>query len=175
MSRGTDRDLFVRVLVSYNGGAEDPKGSNRGPFVEPRLRACGCKPGDPWCAAHVSMAGRACFGDDWPLPNTGSCDVMMEAARALGILVEEHDPQPGDVFFVMASNHDATHTGGVVKRYPDRSFGTSEGNAAEMGKQATREGTCVAARVRGTNADAKRYAFARAFNPDGSLRARGRA
>jgi hypothetical protein len=39
--------------VKSTQGEELPRGSNKGPKVEPLLRGVGANPGDPWCAAFV--------------------------------------------------------------------------------------------------------------------------
>jgi hypothetical protein len=99
--------LFVREALDAQG-----RPTNRGPWVEAILRVAGGKPGDPWCAAFVSIVLGLVFRGKSPLPATTSCDALLEHARAKGWLVD--DPEPGDVGLLMKSPRDATHTFLVV-------------------------------------------------------------
>jgi hypothetical protein len=165
----TDRDLWLIVWGLLVGGKEDPAGSNAGIFVQRILGSVpGLKPGDPWCQALVSCIGRALFGRHWRLPNTGSCDNAYETWKRLGYVVET--PEPGDLGYMMHGAWDARHVFVVVAVHPDRSFATREGNAAPMTRKSTREGTEVAERTRGTQADTNRYVFVRLFTPEEALR-----
>lgn len=164
----SDRDRFINAWLLLIGAAELPKGSNRGRYVGGVLADADQPAGEPWCMAQASRVGRAMFGRRWKLPNTASCDVALEAARALAFLVET--PEPGDLFFVMHGARDARHVGCVTRRFLDRSWRTAEGNAAPEGAADTREGTEVADRTRGHNGDTVPYLFVRLFTPEGDLR-----
>lgn len=100
------RWLFVRETL----------GPNRGVFVEAIQRIGNGKPGDNWCADFVSMVLWICYQGPCALPRTGSCDVMLEVARASGLLVDT--PLPGDIVFSMLGRHDAHHVGIVTASDP---------------------------------------------------------
>lgn len=133
---------------------ERPARDNRGLDVDWILRSVGLEPGQPWCAALVYHLCRTGIGKRWPLPRTGSCDVLLEAARAQGMLKEK--PTRGAVFLVMRNANDATHTGIVLKPYKDGSFATGEGNTNDDG---SREGYECVRRTRGTVGDTTKYLF----------------
>jgi len=127
---------------------EQPRGSNRGPEVDRINRRAGVPLGSPWCASFVSdcigetaqTAGVAC-----PIPITASCDVLLEWARKHGRLFGS--AQPGDLFLVMASEHDAVHTGFVEAVHTAAgTLTTIEGNSNSSGG---REGFEVVRRTRG--------------------------
>lgn len=109
----------------------------------------------PWCAAFVAfiiaLVCRALkIKNLWC--NSASCDVILAFARAQGIL--HSTPQPGDVFLVMASKYDATHTGFVISVNGAR-FTEISGNTNNTG---SRNGNGVYRQTR-TNGD--RYLFVR--------------
>lgn len=109
----------------------------------------------PWCAAFVAWCIReACKALKIKNPwcNAASCDVILAWSRAHNIA---HDtPQPGDVFLVMASTYDATHTG-LVTAVKGANFTTIEGNTNLDG---SREGIGVFRRQR---VNGNRYLFVR--------------
>lgn len=145
-------------LLAKLGIAEEPPGSNAGNEIEAIQRSTGNKRGDPWCASAVSLVGRTMLETGWPVPNTASCDVMLEWARKFGRLRET--PELGALFLVMKSVRDATHVGVVESAFTGGSFRTLEGNAADPTKPATREGTgAFEGRVRGTHNDLNKYLF----------------
>jgi hypothetical protein len=122
-------------------------GANRGRFVEAIINYGGGIPGQPWCAYFIYYIGRRMLGASWPLPKTGSCDVLLEWARTRGML--QNTPARGALFLVMKSPTDATHVGFVDDLMPDRSdtaFLTVEGNSNDKG---IRDGDGVVANVRG--------------------------
>src|SRR5689334_18055828 len=123
------RSLVQQVLdkaISQDGVTEDPPGSNRGEKVEAYLRSTGLGPGFPWCAAFVNWCIQHVAADnstDIAWPKTASCDVILTFARRHEILFTQ--PSIGDVFLVLASADDATHTGFVDSSDSD-SFTTIE-------------------------------------------------
>ena len=130
------------------GWREKPKGSNRGPEIDRVNRRAGAALGSPWCASFAvdciaetaKTAGVAC-----PIPITASCDVLLEWARKRGRLFAS--AQPGDLFLVMASEHDAVHTGFVEAVHTAAgTLTTIEGNSNSSGG---REGFEVVRRTRG--------------------------
>lgn len=129
------------------GTEESPRGSNRGRRVEEMLRTTGLAGGFPWCAAAVATWGRETAktgGWSWPVPASADCDVLLSWARKRGFLHSE--PKAGDIFLVMASESDATHTG-LVTAVEDggATAKTIEGNSNAGG---SREGYAVVSRSR---------------------------
>ena len=114
--------------------------------------------GWPWCAAFVAWTLDEAF-DFFGLKNiwnnSASCDVLLSWGRSHDL--DYHTPQVGDVFLVMASHYDATHTG-IVTTVNGAQFSTVEGNTNLDGG---REGVGVFARER-TNSS--RYLFIRWAN-----------
>lgn len=151
--------MGLRVLVKLRV-REIPAGENGGPMVKPIQEATGQKEGAPWCASFIAFVARVLetFGIDWPLPFTAGCDELLRAARKLGLIVEL--PVVGGLFLVMKSDDDAEHVGAIDKVFPDRSFASIEGNAADPKAPPTREGLgAFEGRIRHTVADTRRYVF----------------
>ena len=130
------------------GILETPRGSNRGKAIDAYNRRVGTPLGSPWCASYAvdciatvaATAGVAC-----PIPLTASCDVLLGWARKRGRLFGS--AQPGDLFLVMASEHDAVHTGFVEAVHTAAgTLTTIEGNSNSSGG---REGFEVVRRTRG--------------------------
>lgn len=143
----TPADLFLLGLDRMEG-IEEVGGDNHGRAVKRILARVGLAVGNPWCAALMYDAGNGMLGDRWPLPRTGSCDVLLERARQLGILVET--PMVGDVALLMRKDYDAIHTyavTGVGKGLEHRSI---EGNTNDDGSA---NGYCVLRRTRGGPTD----------------------
>lgn len=141
-------ELFLLGLDRMEG-IEEVGGDNHGRAVKRILATVGLPVGNPWCAALMYDAGRGMLGDRWHLPRTGSCDVLLEYARRMGILVET--PMVGDVALLMRNEHDAIHTYAVTsvtgKGIEHR---TIEGNTNDDGSA---NGYCVLRRTRGHAAD----------------------
>jgi len=110
---------------------------NFGRWVEAMQRVGGTVKGQPWCACAVMTVLGIVYRGKPPLPYTAGCDELLRAGRKLGIV--RTDPAPGDVFLLMASEHDATHTG-FVTDVTDTHFGTLEGNSSDPTQPPTREG-----------------------------------
>ncbi len=108
-----------------------------------------------WCASFISWLLRqleTAKGVKVKWCWSASCDVILAFARSEGIL---HDtPRVGDVFLVMASKYDATHTGLVVEVDGDR-FAEISGNTNDNG---SREGNGVYKQWRNNGS---RYKFVR--------------
>lgn len=135
----------LKKAHSQLGVEEKPRGSNDGPQVRAYLRATGLGPGSPWCAAFLAWCIQEVEkerGITIAFPKTASCDVILEFARRHDILFAE--PQEGDVFLVLASQNDATHTG-FVQAVTKTKFKTIEGNSNSTG---TREGNEVCSNSR---------------------------
>jgi len=136
------KSKIVPVAELFVGWVRETTGANDGPWVEAIQRTTGNKKGDAWCASFVNFVLDIAFKDMNPLPCTASCDVLLEFARKHDLLT--NDPVPGDVFLVMKTPTDATHTGIVTEVLKD-SIKTIEGNT---NRQGAREGNGVWARVR---------------------------
>jgi len=88
-----------------------------------------------WCASYAAWCIReACkkLKAKNPWCNSASCDVILAFARSNGILHET--PQVGDVFLVMASKYDATHTG-IVSAVTSNRFREISGNTNSTGSR----------------------------------------
>lgn len=46
-------DTFIKSIRSSQKAEESPRGSNKGPTINPILKNVSASPGDPWCAAFV--------------------------------------------------------------------------------------------------------------------------
>lgn len=135
-------ERLLRVAEGEIGIRETPPGSNNGDRIRQYLRTTGLGGGYPWCAAFVAWCGDQAFGQNWPLPRTAGCDLLLAFARRHGVLRDT--PQPGDVFLCLVGEDDATHTGLVRAVIPDgRAIATIEGNSNPGGSA---EGYEVAAR-----------------------------
>lgn len=136
------KSRVVPVAELFVGWVRETTGKNDGPWVEAIQRTTGNKKGDPWCASFVNFVLDIAYRDLNPLPSTASCDVLLEFAKKRGLLTDK--PVPGDVFLVMNTPTDATHTGIVTEVFADR-VATIEGNT---NRQGAREGNGVWARER---------------------------
>lgn len=117
-------------------------GDNRGQVVEHYLGVVGLAPGNPWCAAFVAWVGSASV-PRWPLPRTGGCQALKEAAERARLLRDR--PAPGSVFLIWRpALHRFAHTGFVVGAVAE-GWKTLEGNTNPDGG---REGYGVFERVR---------------------------
>lgn len=159
--------LAIRCVLagaSLTEGVREATGHNDGPAVELYQAATGNARGDSWCMSWASDVGATmCLAlwplkqRAWPLPMSGSCDVVLARAKALGLL--RTTPQPGDLFMVLRSDTDATHVGyvtGLLKGTP--AFRTIEGNTNDDGSA---NGNGVYRRQRGGPLDRNRYVFLR--------------
>lgn len=76
----TAPERLIRAILPHKGKAENPKGSNRGPDVDPFTEPFGLE-GYPWCAMGLSVICR-------------SVDILFWTARAIDFL---HQAQSGQV------------------------------------------------------------------------------
>ncbi|HXC25131.1 MAG TPA: hypothetical protein VNU46_04385 [Gemmatimonadaceae bacterium] len=100
-------------------GVPEQGGNNLGQMVELFLREVGLPAGEPWCAAFVYHVGFWSQFDldtgtsTWPLPATGACQSLADAARVRGALMER--PVRGDLFLLWIPERGRfAHTGIVV-------------------------------------------------------------
>jgi hypothetical protein len=151
--------------VSQLGVEEKPKGSNDGSEVRSYLRATGLGPGNPWCAAFLAWCVQQVERKndlDIAWPKTASCDVILTFARRHEILHTQ--PEVGDVFLVLASSNDATHTG-FVRSVSTSKFRTVEGNSNSTG---SREGYGVVSNQRPFKARYRYVRWGALLRPAGS-------
>ena len=165
-------DAVLRCAASHLAVREVP--GNHGRFVNAIQAYAGGKDGEPWCADWVYYVAHHMLEDQWPLPRTGSCDVLLRFAETHDLLTER--PDVGGLFLVLTPTNlrDAVHVGFVEALHPERgplAFQSLEGNSNEMGE---REGIGVFRNLRGYDAfrthpaDARHYAFVdwvRLLNP----------
>jgi hypothetical protein len=151
----TDAELLVKLALACVGAQEVPAGSNAGFFTERCQKVAGNKKGDPWCASFVAMLGQTALGARWPLPLTGSCQALAEAAGKRGALTGPYSSSPGDLFVVwFDSLRRFGHVGVVVGSHQGSTsapvlLDTVSGNTIDPvwhGSGDTREGWCVSHR-----------------------------
>lgn len=148
-------ERLIAAALAFTGVCEHG-GNNHGEMVELFLHGVGLAAGAPWCAAFVHHVGYwsqydpARRSSTWPLPATGACQVLAEAAGRRGVLTET--PVRGGVFLLWAPSLGRfAHTGIVLEPQcvPDAVGGwrctTIEGNTGEDG---SREGWTTAIRER---------------------------
>jgi hypothetical protein len=137
-------DLLLRVSAASIGAVESPANTNRGPYVERVLALVGLEPGNPWCAADVANSGINALGDQWPVPHTGSCQMIFEWATKRGIV--HPTPARGDIFLVWHPELGRFAHTGLVELVPASGpVTTHEGNTSGAG---SREGWLKARRQR---------------------------
>lgn len=106
-------DVVVKVALEAEGASEVPPNTNSGPFVERVLKGVGLQKGQPWCAAFVYNVGVQALGAQWPLPQTGGCQVLADYAKLHGVLTV--DIEVGDVFLIWHPELSRfAHTGFIV-------------------------------------------------------------
>lgn len=133
---------------------------NKGQRVEAIQKYGGGRPGDPWCAFFATLCLDLRDHGRCVLNRTGSCDVILHAARANKWVVTE--PEPGDLYLNVRGPSDAYHVGIVVGGFfddPDkgRCFKQIAGNTSEDGLSAN--GDRVSERA--IRYDASKHVFVR--------------
>lgn len=121
----------LAVASSYvTWATETAEHTNRSQCVDWFNKQVGVPQGSPWCAAFVYHVGFHACGPNWPLPKTGGCAVLGEAALAKDVLVQV--PRIGDVFLLWHTVDGVerfAHTGFVTGVVADgSSYTTIEGN-----------------------------------------------
>ncbi len=124
------RDEEVLYLAGKLCFVREVGGQNKGVWVNTIQKVTGNGDGDSWCASFVSLILGIAYEGGKPLPRSASCDVILEYARANGLLTDK--PSVGDVFLVLKSPTDAVHTGFVERVFTDR-VETIEGNSNDEG------------------------------------------
>lgn len=128
----SDSDI-VAIAQKQLGHKEDPKGSNRGPEIEPYLGSAASY-GEPWCADFLSWvyreAGQPFTGGvdgGWRLPGVLGVHGWLEKNGIWHYRGDADTPQPGDV----VTFRDDDHTG-LVERVDGTTLHTIEGNSSDM-------------------------------------------
>jgi hypothetical protein len=109
---------------------EEPRGSNRGPWVDRYLAAAGLPPGSPWCAAFVTYLLKQCGYSHFP-PNPAAVSSWARWAEVCGRVVAV--PNRGDLFFLLHANGEG-HIGIVLEDNGDW-IRTVEGNSNDDGSR----------------------------------------
>lgn len=133
--------MLLSVARRYVGESEEPRGSNRGPFVDRCHRACKLSPeaAHPWCASFVALCGLEAsqsLGVKWPLPIRAGAQNLY---RDSPIENRQKRAAPGDIGCMK-------FTGGrghcfIVEVVNGDLMTTIDGNSSEDG---SREGYMVA-------------------------------
>jgi|SRR5579862_8596240 len=119
---------------------EEPRGSNRGPWVDKYLASAGAEPGEPWCASFVTYLLKECGLQNLP---DDPAAVINWSRWAEGTNRIVADPDRGDLFFLLHANGEG-HIGIIVENL-GTSIRTIEGNSNTDG---SRDGYEVVRHVR---------------------------
>jgi hypothetical protein len=147
--------LFRLLAWAAANVREVPAGSNAGEYVESIQRFAGGVKGDSWCCEFVWTIGKLAAlasGTTWPLPRTGSCELLHQWAIKNKKLVSA--PRKGDVYLLLNDKGLAHHTG-FVTAFHLESFDEISGNTTQ--KSGSSEGWGVFANSR--SYDPHRYVF----------------
>lgn len=124
--------------LSHVGEAEQPLGSNAGPFVNECLAYVGLPPGNPWCAAFACKEvgdSIAEMGISADAPCSGSSGALVAWAKEHGTIVD--CPQAGDLGEVIGDSPTGyVHT--VVCYTNADEIETIEGNEGDKVAKRTR-------------------------------------
>lgn len=125
----------LRCAQAWVSRVRESDGPNRGPQVSPWLRAVGCPPGNPWCAAFVAAMLR-CGEEDG---DTVDCSVRSALARnyadrkaidARLVMRGSRDASPGDLVIWQKGSTISGHIGIVASRWKGATGWTVEGNTS---------------------------------------------
>jgi hypothetical protein len=91
------RERLVEHALKDLGVTEEPPGSNSGPRIDEALKFCGLSPGQPWCAAMVSLwLYEMGYKGPWPA-DKASVSSWEDMARAKGLVVPTSSARRGDI------------------------------------------------------------------------------
>ncbi len=112
------RERLVASAESFLGLGEEPKGSNRSPWIDGMLERVGADVGSPWCAAFIAAAADDSLGlyEVWPFKRSASVQEMVDDAKARGQFTK--DPSlvlPGDLVVYYFVGLEGYHHIGIVK------------------------------------------------------------
>ena len=131
MPKITFREKATQLAVKEAAAGVREQGTNTGPRVKEYQATTSLGgTGWPWCAAFVNWAFAQAGRPLVELTKSASVGFLDQHARTHGWLV--NTPQRGDVFCYRAADGDTwpDHTGIVLKRNPDGSLRTVEGNTS---------------------------------------------
>ena len=129
-------DSFINSLRSSYKIEEWPRGSNKGPTVNPILKNVNVNPGDPWCAAFTyDVLSKTSFDPSTKakIPDKASVKMHWDSTKGqkLHISTALSNPamiRPGSVFFYLADvNKGRGHTG-IVLSVSGNTWTGMEGN-----------------------------------------------
>ena len=131
-------DTFINSLRSSYKIEESPRGSNKGPSVNPILRNVNVNPGDPWCAAFTyDVLSKTSFDPTAKakIPNKASVKMHWDSTKGKKIPISSavlSDPssyiKPGSVFFYLTDANKGTGHTGIVLSMKGNIWSGIEGN-----------------------------------------------
>ena len=140
-------DSFINSLRASYKIEESPRGSNKGPTVNPILRNVNVNPGDPWCAAFTyDVLSKTSFGSSTKakIPDKASVKMHWDSTKGKKIPISTalSNPsahiKPGSVFFYLTDvNKGKGHTG-IVLSVSGNTWTGIEGNTNPL--NGSREG-----------------------------------
>jgi hypothetical protein len=123
---------LIEHAVKDVGVVEKPLGSNSGPRIDDALRFCGLAPGQPWCAAMVSLwLHEMKYAGPWPT-SKGYVPSWEDMARAKGLVVPKTSVRRGDIVtFQFDSDPQGDHIGLARGTWENGTLPTIEGNTGD--------------------------------------------
>jgi hypothetical protein len=128
---------IVEIARLYDYVREIEGEQNAGQRVEAIQKWGGGEKGQSWCAYMATKWVDMYFKGHAPIPRTGSCDEILNLARANGWLSER--PHVGDLYLFLKSPTDAHHVG-LVSDVTANGFRGIAGNTSEDGKSSNGTG-----------------------------------
>lgn len=138
MNRSETFLLKLNEFIQSGEAREQPKGSNRGPFVDKILANAGVGYGNPWCAAFIyagAMETKLYKKNELPYP-AAAVYSWYKFFKKLGmIFTDKTKVKRGDLaFYLNADNHGHIMAVAQVKHIgPLYYFRSEEGNSNEDG------------------------------------------
>lgn len=108
--------VSLTTVARRLGFVRETEGPNRGAWVGMLQRFCAGKPGDSWCADFLSFVLDVAYHGKAPLPRSGSCAILLAAARTIGTVVAA--PEVDDLYFYVTPSGHAHHVGVVTNAAP---------------------------------------------------------
>lgn len=154
------RKELIDEARKYLGEAEVPVGSNRSVRIDYwNLEAIGDwrsfpmgGQSAPWCQSFAYGAGRQALGHLWPLPQTGTVQIIVDWAKQAGVWYEGVDfiedlvdPEAGDLFCLYYPKLKRYGHVGIITGVQAGEIQTIEGNTNDGG---SRTGFAVFERTR---------------------------
>jgi hypothetical protein len=145
-------DSFINSLKNSSKAEESPRGSNKGPSIEPLQKTVSTNPGNPWCAAFiydVLKNTKLPDKDKKNIPATASVKNHWDNSKGKKITTEEALKNPGLVkpgmcFFYLTRDKNGSYPGkghtGIVLSIDviNKKFTSEEGNTNPL--NGSREG-----------------------------------